>query len=102
MWFDWSDFPEVEDDDNCREWLKEELEGLDLLAQARRLGELAAWQFNKMADTGVESHVEYDRIENARAITERIADIVGKPAWDAFAAGFDEAIDFSLNADWQT
>ena len=79
----------------------DELETLNLLQQAYRLGELAAWQHNKMMDTGVSSLVEYRRIGDAYERAERIADILGEPARESFAAGFDATIDFSLNTDWQ-
>ena len=77
------------------------LAALDLLQQARQLGELAAWQYNKMMGDGVESVVEYCRIADAHDRAERIAEILGEPARESFAAGFDATIDFSLNPDWR-
>lgn len=78
-----------------------ELGNLDLLIQARELGRLAAWQQNRIADTGVAGATEAARIEDAYERAEQIADIIGEPSREAFAAGFDEQIDFSLNAEWR-
>jgi hypothetical protein len=79
----------------------EEIGPLDAGEQAYRLGELAAWQYNKMADTGVTSGVEEGRIADARDRASIIGMFVGEYAREQFAAGFDGAIDFSLNADWR-
>ncbi len=77
-----------------------ELADLDLLSQAYQLGELAAWQHNKIEDTGVWGTTEQARIDDAYERAERIEDVLGEPAREQFAAGFDAVIDFSLNAEW--
>jgi hypothetical protein len=84
-------------------WMEaiEQTSELDLAEQAYRLGELAAWQYNKMEDSGYSSMTEARRIEDAYERADNIADIIGEIARERFAAGFDEAIDFSLNADWR-
>ena len=78
-----------------------DIEGLDLLEQAFQLGKLAAWQHNKINSTGGSSCIELNHIDDAHERAERIADIIGEPAREHFRAGFDSAIDFSLNADWR-
>lgn len=78
-----------------------EVADLTLSEQARMLGELAAWQHNKMMSTGVEGGTEHRRIRDAYERVETIVDVLGEAGRESFAAGFDDAIDFSLNADWR-
>ncbi|MBN2290922.1 MAG: hypothetical protein JXM70_00770 [Pirellulales bacterium] len=67
---------------------------------ARKLGELAAWQRNKMLDTGVSSVLEEGRIGEALRMALLMAEDIGPSAMTAFAEGYCETVDLSLNADW--
>ena len=74
---------------------------MDLLTEARKLGERLAWGHNHEMDTGV---VGTRQATEARDAVERLADIagvIGEAAREAFAEGYDATIDFSLNSDWR-
>lgn len=73
----------------------------NLLDEAEYLGDMAAWQHNKMMSTGVSSMVEWNRIGYALERMEEIEGVLGEPAYRAFENVFDATIDFSTNADWR-
>lgn len=73
----------------------------DLHEEARYLGEMKAEQHNKEMSTGVIGSTEWRRIEYANERVEAISGVLGESAYHAFATGYDESIEFSLNADWR-
>lgn len=72
-----------------------------LLDECRHLGQLEAWQRNKEMETECIGTTEWSRIRHDRERMDQIILILGQAAWDQFAAGYDETIDFSLNSDWR-
>ena len=73
----------------------------DLLAEARELGEIVAWTHNKEMNTGCTGTAEAARINDALDRLEAIVDVLGPAAMEAYANGYDEVIDFSLNTAWR-
>lgn len=71
----------------------------NLLDEAEELGSWVAHQHNKEMNTGVTGSREMAEITNAYERLKVIVGILGEPAREAFAKGYDETIDFSLNPD---
>lgn len=71
--------------------------------EARYLGDVVASLDNKQAETGCSGTSEWVRMRQA---LDRLGEIIGASddpdhVYAQYAAGYDETIDFSLNAEWR-
>jgi len=75
----------------------------DLNDEVRYLGEMVAAQDNKEASTGVIGTTEWNRIRYAQDRLDEIMVAGDDPdhVYAQYADGYDETIDFSLNAEWR-
>ena len=74
---------------------------MEALSEARELGAMLAWSHNKEAETDVVGAIDYARRADYRERAESLANVYGPAVDEAFAQGYDAAIDFSCNADWR-